>query len=312
MDGRKATQHHLATRYVIPPTGLATAADPMKAVQAMARAIETDDPDILCINVMGGYSYADIGDCGFSLNCCTSGLGSTAIEYLNKLIEEFESNIGGAYPNEASLETVLNRIDNEPNVKGPILLVEPADNIGGGTPGDGTGLLEPLLETGRRNIIAILNDPQAAAACHLKETGDRVTLLIGAKTDDHHGKSIEFTGVIRNLSNGKFELENKQSHLASMRGVNIDMGPCAVLQNAQAKILLTSYKTPPMDLGQLHSQGIFPTDADLIVVKAAVSHKDAYDPIAGASFNVESAGLCTSDLKSLPYKNLSGKQISPI
>ncbi|MGY9033261.1 MAG: M81 family metallopeptidase [Rhodobacterales bacterium] len=310
MDGRAATQHHLATRYVIPPTGLATSADPMKSVQAKARAIEAADRDILCINVMGGYSYADIADCGFSINCCTSGNPDKALGYLTSLLKVFEANMANAYPTEAALHTVLDRIDTEPRGDGPVLLVEPADNIGGGTPGDGTGLLAPLLETGRKNIVAILNDAEAASMCHAISKGDTVTLLIGAKTDKHHGSPIEFSGRIRHLSDGKFELENKQSHLASMMGTHIDMGLCAVLENEQATILLTSRKTPPMDLGQLHSQGISPEDAALVVVKAAVSHKDAYDPIAAASYNVESVGLCTSNLTTLPYKILTRKQIS--
>lgn len=310
MQGRKATQHHLATRYVIPPTGLATAADPMKAVQARARELEALDPNILCINVMGGYSYADIADCGFSLNCSTSGDATIAIGYLDELLIKFEANMAGAYPKEAPLEEVLKLIDDQQHHEGPVLLVEPADNIGGGTPGDGTGLLAPLLKSGRKNIVAILNDPEAARQCHSLKMGERIDLLIGAKLDRHHGNPFKFMGTIERLSDGHFELENKDSHLASMRGTHIDMGLCAVLQNEQATILLTSRKTPPMDLGQLHSQGIRPEDADLVVVKAAVSHKDAYDPIAAASYNVESVGLCTSDLTTLPYKNLVGKQVS--
>ena len=310
MRGQKATQHHLGTPYVIPPTGLATASDPMKAVLTRARAIELQDPDILCINVMGGYSYADIVDCGFSLNCCTSGVASVAQGYLDELLLVFEANMSGAYPKEATLEMVLKRIDTEPRGSGPILLVEPADNIGGGTPGDGTGLLSPLLDSGRKNIIAILNDPKAASQCHTLKVGDQVSLLIGAKLDNHHGAPIKFDGTIRHLSDGQFDLENKNSHLASMVGIHIDMGLCAVLRNEQVTILLTSRKTPPMDLGQLHSQGIRPENADYVVVKAAVSHKDAYDPIAAASYNVESVGLCTSNLKALPYQKLVGKQLS--
>ena len=165
MRGRKATQHHLATRYLIPPTGLATVANPMKAVQAKARAIEAEDSDILCINVMGGFSYADIADCGFSINCSTSGNPATARGYLSTLVDVFEANMVNAYPTDSALNVVLDRIDNEPRGKGPVLLVEPADNIGGGTPGDGTGLLTPLLQTGRKNIVAILNDAEAASIC---------------------------------------------------------------------------------------------------------------------------------------------------
>ena len=74
--------------------------------------------------------------------------------------------------------------------------------------------------------------------------------------------------------------------------------------------MLTSIKTPPMDLGQLTSQGINPRDAKLIIIKAAVSHKDAYDPIASQSFYIDSQGLCTSNLKRLPFKKIGNKIIS--
>ena len=43
-----------------------------------------------------------------------------------------------------------------------------------------------------------------------------------------------------------------------MMGMNIDMGLSAVLKNKQLTLLLTSIKTPPMDLGQLISQDIDP------------------------------------------------------
>jgi microcystin degradation protein MlrC len=95
-----------------------------------------------------------------------------------------------------------------------------------------------------------------------------------------------------------------------MRGTRIEMGPCAVIETAQAVVLLTTYKTAPMDLGHLHSQGIRPEEAAYVIVKAAVSHKAAYDPIARASFNVDSAGLCTSNLTRLPFAKLRGKRIA--
>ncbi len=301
-------QVHLATPHVIPPTGLATANDPMRATLKRARQIEAADPDLLCINVMGGYAYADIADCGFSLNCCTRGNPDTARRYLAELLAVFESHLTQAYPLERPLDAVLADIADPP--KGPVLLIEPADNIGGGTPGDGTGILAPLLATGRRNIVAILNDPQAVAACVTAGQGAEIDLLIGAKTDRYHGDPVAFQGHVQRLSDGVFDLENKQSHLASMMGIRIDMGGCAVIENAQARILLTSRKTPPMDLGQLHSQGIRPEDADFVIIKAAVSHKDAYDPIARASHYIDSAGLCTSNLKRLPYRKLTGKCIA--
>ena len=205
---------------------------------------------------------------------------------------------------------MLAKIDALPPGTGPVLLIEPADNIGGGTPGDATDLLGPLLHTGRCGIVAAISDPDAVAQCVAAGLGARVTLNIGGKTDAHHGAPLAFTGRVRNLTDGRFALENKTSHLASMLGSHAEMGPCAVVENAQAVILLSSRKMPPMDMGQMHSQGIRPEEAAYVVVKAAVSHRDAYGPFARASFNVDSAGLCTSTLTRLPYAKLVDKVIA--
>jgi microcystin degradation protein MlrC len=307
MDEPKIAQVHRPTRYVLPPTGVGSADDPMKAVLAAARAIEARDPDMLNINVMAGYSYADVPDCGFSLSAATTGDPQRAAAYLEDLVAVLEANIAKGYPQDRPLADVLKLVDALPPGKGPILLIEPADNIGGGTPGDATDLLGPLLATGRGGIVAAIADPEAVAQCRKAGAGATVSLTIGGKTDEHHGAPLPFSGTVRSLSDGHFELELKTSHLASMLGSEADMGPCAVVENAQAIILVSSRKMPPMDLGQLHSQGVRPEEAQYVVVKAAVSHRDAYDPIARASFYVVSAGLCTSNLRRLPYRKLAGK-----
>ena len=311
MDRPGIAQVHRETRYVLPPTGVGSADDPMRALLAAARDIEGSDPDIININVMAGYAYADVPHCGVSFSAVTRGDPARAAAQLEDLVRLLDHLAPRGYPQESGLDAVLRAVDALPPGVGPVLLVEPADNIGGGTPGDGTGLLGPLLATGRGGIMAALADPQAVDACIAAGTGARVSLQIGGKTDAHHGSPIPFDGRVLSLGDGVFDLELTTSHLASMLGKTAKMGPCAVVGNAQAKILLTSRKMPPMDLGQFHSQGLRPEDAALVVVKAAVSHRDAYDPIARASFNVDTAGLCTSNLTRLPYRNLTGKIVAP-
>jgi microcystin degradation protein MlrC len=303
-------QVHLPTRYVLPPTGVGSADDPMRAVLAAARAIEASDRDIVNINVMAGYSYADVPHCGCSLSAATRGDPGRAQEHLQYLADVLEDNIARGYPRDAALSDVLDAVDQLAPGRGPVLLVEPADNIGGGAPGDATDLLGPLLALGRRGIVAALADPEAVDQCRAAGIGNAISLMVGGKTDEHHGVPIAFEGKVTNLTGGSFELELKTSHLASMLGTHAEMGPCAVMENDQATILLSSRKMPPMDLGQLHSQGIRPEEATYVLVKAAVSHRDAYGPIARASFNVDSAGLCTSNLTRLPYRKLKGKIIA--
>jgi microcystin degradation protein MlrC len=59
-----------------------------------------------------------------------------------------------------------------------------------------------------------------------------------------------------------------------------------------------------MDLGQLRSQGIIPESLFVIGVKAAVAHRRAYDPIAKASFPIDTPGPCSSNLKTLPFRHI--------
>lgn len=298
------------SRHVIPPTGLGTAAEPMRSLLTRAAAIESLDPEVLCINVIGGYAYADIPDCGFSLACYTKGDTEKARIYLAELMALLEENLSSAYPPENSLEDVWTILRDEPDVAGPVLLIEASDNIGGGTPGDGTGILAALLAAGKKGIIAVINDAAAVQQCYSAGIYQEITLAVGGKADQFHGDPVQLSGRIRHLSDGRFELENKNSHLASISGAYVDMGPCAVIENEQAIVLLTSHKTPPMDLGQLHSQGIQPEAAAFIIVKAAVSHKQAYDPIVKRSFYIDSPGLCTSYLERLPYRHIGNKQVS--
>jgi microcystin degradation protein MlrC len=82
------------------------------------------------------------------------------------------------------------------------------------------------------------------------------------------------------------------------------MGPCAVVRAGGVTILLTSNKTPPFDLGQWRSQGIDPAKLSVIVAKAAVAHRRAYDPIAARMLWVDTPGPCTSHLRSLPFRHI--------
>ena len=67
------------------------------------------------------------------------------IHYLETLTNVLESKINFAYPKENTLEEAFEKIQSLPLSDKPILLIEPADNIGGGTPGDATDLLSSFI-----------------------------------------------------------------------------------------------------------------------------------------------------------------------
>lgn len=287
---------------VWPPTGTASASDPLRTLLAMARDIEARRAEIVAVNVFGGFAYADTPDTGVSFSAITAGDPATAQAELANLTRWAYEHRALGCAVDPPIEAIMPRL--KEHAEGPVLLVEPSDNIGGGAPGDGTGVLRALVAHRVDRAVVVLNDPQGVAGLSSLPLGASATLPLGGRGSALDAGPFTLEVELVSRSNGQFDLEDRHSHLASMVGVHVDMGPSAVVRHAGVTILLTSRKTPPFDLGQLRSQGIVPEEQLVIGVKAAVAHRRAYDPIAKASYTVDTPGPCSSHLNSFAYRKL--------
>jgi len=128
-------------RLVWPPTGTGTAVDPMKTLEAMARQIEDVHEEILAVNVFAGFSFADTPDTGVSFTAVTLGEPRYARAELEELSDWAMGNRKSGNVQEEPLDVVVARVksmmqeEREKNACGfakPIIIAEPADNIGGG------------------------------------------------------------------------------------------------------------------------------------------------------------------------------------
>jgi microcystin degradation protein MlrC len=293
-------QQCLVTPLMWPPTGTATANDPMLTLESMAREMEKR-LGVESVSVVAGFSFADTEHTGVSFVASGSDEAqiSRCLQELADKAHELRE-LGNVV--DPPLAEVMSRLPSF--TSGLTVLVEPSDNIGGGASGDGTGLLRALIEHEVVNSAICIADPVSSEKARVAGIGARVTLSIGGKGSRLDAGPVDLEVEVISLSDGRFELEDKQSHLASMCGDRFDMGPCAVVRYSGITILLTGIKTPPFDLGQWRSQGIEPTTLSVIAVKAAVAHRRAYDPIAARMFWVDTPGPCSSNLKTLPYKHI--------
>lgn len=258
---------------------------------------------------MPGFAYADVACAGLSIVVTTIGNLSEAYRLTSPLASEVLKFIDKGNPLDPPIEEVMPLALQHSD--GLIGLIEPSDNIGGGTPGDGTGILQSLIRYEIDNAAVIINDPEAVSKCFAASLGDRLFIEVGGKVDRAHGPTMLLDVVVDNLTEGRFDLENPQSHLASLVGRRVDMGLCAVVRYKGIRILLTSKKPPPMDLGQLRSQGIVPESLYMFGIKAAVSHKAAYDPILTKSYYVDTPGLGSSNLCQFEFSNIP-RPIAPL
>lgn len=285
-----------------PPTGTGTADGPMRAMSDLARRIERENSAVWAISVVGGYSFADTFHTGVAACVITDGAADAAERHLDALGEIAVREREAGVPAEWELEAAIDHALADPPA-GPVILVEPADNIGGGAPGDCTSILRAFLRRGLERAAVVINDPAAVAALASCAVGERRRLSLGGSSSLDPGP-VEVEVELVSRSDGRFRLEDQNSHLAAANGVNIEMGPCATVRAGGTTILVTSLKTPPFDLGQLRSQGIVPEDLAFVGVKAAVAHRRAYDRLAGRSYWVRTPGPCPSDLTSLPYRRI--------
>ncbi|MCZ8104724.1 MAG: M81 family metallopeptidase [Burkholderiales bacterium] len=285
-----------------PPTGTGTADIPMRTLSDLARKIEREDQSVWAVSIVGGYSFADTFHTGVAACVITDGDPVATERHLDALEETAVREREAGVPAEWDLEAALDDAIADPP-SGPAIIVEPADNIGGGAPGDCTSILRAFVRRGLERAAVVINDEAAVKALSTVEPGARVVLSMGGSSSLDPGP---FTCEVELLSrsDGRFRLEDVNSHLAAANGVNIEMGPCASVRAGGTTILLTTRKTPPFDLGQLRSQGIVPEALAFIGVKAAVAHRRAYDRLAGRSYWVGTPGPCPSDLTTLPYRRI--------
>jgi len=180
--------------------------------------------------------------------------------------------------------------------KGLVILVDVADNIGGGAPGDGTVLLQTLLEAGAQNAVVTIADPEAVAQAIAAGIGNTVVLHVGGKVDPRHGPPVQVHGRVRLISAGEYVHQGSY-----MTGQITRMGKTVVLDCDGSDLVLMERKAMPFDAQQLRSLGIEPADQKIIVVKAAIAWQAAYGDIAREVIYVDTPGVCTSNLNALPY-----------
>jgi len=170
--------------------------------------------------------------------------------------------------------------------------MDTGDNIGGGSAGDGTFILDELLKQKAQGWVAVISDPEANKAAFRAGIGGVFDEKVGGKTDSIHGSPVRVTGRIKLLSDGRY-VETEVRHGG---GRYHDMGPTSVIEVEGSTVdlpnllLLTNRPTSPNSLHQLISNGVYPRRLRILVAKGVTAPRAAYEPIAARIVEVNSRG----------------------
>ena len=280
-----------------------TSAEPLRSVMQAARELE-QNPKVLVASLAAGYQYADVFEMGPSAVVVADGehdLAEREAQRLSDMLWNIRDQLAFHLPDAA--DAVRQAKESE---RTPVVLVEMGDNIGGGSAGDATFVLGELNRQGAEGWVVVLADPEAVQTCARAGVGASVTLRVGSKKDNLHGDPVEASGRVKCLHDGRY-METEPRH--GGRRFH-DQGITAVLEiptsrpEVSSLLVLTTRREVPFSLHQLLSLGIQPQRQKILVVKAAIAYRAAYEPIAGRIIEVDTPGLTAVNPSRFTYRNV--------
>lgn len=271
---------------------------PLAEVIGMALALEREGR-ILHGGVYPVQPWMDIEDLGCSVVVITDGDVASARAYAQRLARAFwerrQAFVPELVPPDEAVRRALAR------EKGVVVLADSADSPTGGSTGDSTVLLQAILRAAPFEPVALLNivDPQAVQEAIAAGVGNEVEVEVGGKLAPNFWKPVRFRGYVRLISDGVFRHKGPGA-----RGVIQRMGKTVVLVQGGIHLVVMERAVSQWDPQLYRSLGEEPSDARIVQVKSPTAFRAAYGPLADEILIVESLGITTPKLSSLPWRHL--------
>lgn len=252
---------------------------------------------LLLNSIVLGFPYADVAEMGSSAIAVTDDDAALAQQLANELggylWKHREAFVG-------DFVTIDEALDKATRLRGPVCLLDMGDNVGGGSPGDGTLLAAALHQRQLARAFVCLCDPDAVAQAQALGEWGTGDFCVGGKSDQQHGSPLACEATVVGLFDGQFE-EPQPRHGGFTQ---MDQGPTAVIRTDRGlTIMLTSRRTPPFSLRQLTAHGVLPDDFHYLVAKGVNAPVAAYKEVCKHFIRVNTPGCTTADIEKLTYTN---------
>jgi microcystin degradation protein MlrC len=256
---------------------------------------QLNDERVISNSIMLGFPYADVAEMGTSLIAVTNGDRALAQQLANQLANHLWQHRAEF---EGKLISIEQALDQAAHLQAPVCLLDMGDNVGGGSPGDGTLLAHAMSERGNSQGFICLYDPAAVQQCASAGVGGKVRLEMGGHTDDQHGPPLSDEVEVLGLYDGKFE-ETQARHGGFTK---MDQGQTAVVLTERGlTVMLTSRRAPPFSLKQITTFGIEPAKFKMLVAKGVNAPLAAYREACKSFIKVNTPGCTSADLATFTY-----------
>jgi microcystin degradation protein MlrC len=250
-------------------------------------------------SIILGFPYADVAEMGSATLAITDNDPALAIKIANHLGDAMWKNRHDFEPQFTTVgQAVTQALASEET---PVVLLDMGDNVGGGSPGDGTIILAELHERHSADCFVCLHDPDSVVLATAAGSGAELELTIGAGNDNLHGAPFTSTFRVCSLHDGIFtETEARHGGFT-----HFDQGATVILKTVDTGIIvmLTTRRSPPFSLAQLTGCGLDPHQFKIIVAKGVIAPLGAYRSVTSQFIHVDTPGVTRADMTKLTYHN---------
>ena len=274
-----------------------SSAEPMRGLYRRMEEI-LEIPGIVSASIAPGFAYADAEQMGVAFLVVANEDEQLARREARALARQAwdlreRFNLFGE-----SVEEAVRRAGQSSDT--PVTLLDVGDNVGGGTPGDSTILFDAVLQAGLDNALVVLHDPESVEACRQAGVGRTISLQVGGKSVEMHGRPVPITGTVRTLNDGFF-IEREVRHGGKYRN---NQGLTALVETPEGhSVILTSERMAPMSLEQVRSVGVRPEWKRILIAKGAIAPRAAYEPVSKQIIEVDTPGVSAADPRRFDYQH---------
>jgi microcystin degradation protein MlrC len=272
-----------------------TAESPCAELEKAALNLSTRVP-MLSSSILLGFPYADVPEMGSGAIVVADGSRAAACagarELGSLLLDGRSKYVGKLIDPQAAIDLAA-------QLPGPVCLLDMGDNVGGGSPGDGTTLAHLLKKSAKRAFVC-LYDPAAVDKAYLAGVGSHLTLEMGGHSGPPYGPPVSGRVHVKHLSDGRF-VDMRPRHGGT---THYDIGKTAVVETPDGlTVMLTSRRSFPVSIVQLTSCGLDPTSFEIIVAKGVHAPVTAYAEACKTFLRVNTPGITAANMTDFSYRH---------
>jgi microcystin degradation protein MlrC len=242
--------------------------------------VAAENQGLLSASWIHGFPLGDSPDLGSCILTVADGDSDRAQAEARQLAKHLSAMVPTAtrpeVPEPDSLADVIARA--AAATARPAIIVDSADQPGGGGAGDNVEVVRALLEAGIRDAACgPIWDPQAVGFCVEAGVGSAISLRIGGKCGQDSGRPLDIDGHVVGIA-----------HEAVQRlgDAQTPMGTVAAVEADGVAILLSEIRDQAYDPCLFAVAGVDPARRSILVLKSSEQFRIGFEPLAGEIFHL--------------------------